>query len=234
MSATPITTSQTPAAGRQPSTPSTSTTFQRAAGIAGLLTVATGVAAQIGAGSQPGLGASSAKVATYFAANSSAHKAYVVLAALIALPIAVYMVGVYQTLATADRSRNTSWSTLFLYGAVMLSATAGFAESLYAVLALRGGSGLDPNTLRAFNDGAQITNATLGVWIAVAVGSVAAATFQHRIRSRWYGWFCTLAAVLGVLAVIDTVSGRRAPGRFPPTPCSPYAQSSPPSGDNSE
>jgi drug/metabolite transporter (DMT)-like permease len=44
------------------------------------------------------------------------------------------------------------------------------------------------------------------MWITVAVGAVAAATFTQRVRVRWYGWFCTIAAVLGVLAVIDTVS----------------------------
>jgi len=54
--------------------------------------------------------------------------------------------------------------------------------------------------------GSQIAHAGLGVWIAVAIGSVAAATFQHHIRATWYGWLCTLAAGFGVVAVIDTVS----------------------------
>lgn len=43
-----------------------------------------------------------------------------------------------------------------------------------------------------------------GIWITVAVGALAAATCIQ--RARWYGWLCTITAVLGVLAAIDTVS----------------------------
>jgi hypothetical protein len=94
---------------------------------------------------------------------------------------------------------------VFLYGAVMMSATAGLSEGLFAIPVLREGA-FEPSTLRALNDGSQIAFATVGVWAAVAIGSVAVATFQHRIRAAWYGWVSLLAAVLGVLGVIDTVS----------------------------
>lgn len=93
----------------------------------------------IAAGSESGLGASSPKVAAYFAADGSAHRLYVVLAALVAVPLAVFMVGVHRTLTAADRVCDTSWATLFLYGAAMMSATAGMAESLYGILTLRSG-----------------------------------------------------------------------------------------------
>ena len=52
------------------------------------------------------------------------------------------MIGVYRTLAAADRTRNGPWAMVFLDGAVMMSATAGLQETLYAVLALHGGDGL--------------------------------------------------------------------------------------------
>jgi hypothetical protein len=38
--------------------------------------------------------------------------------------IAVHMIGVDRTLAAADRTRNEPWPMVFLYGAVMMSATA--------------------------------------------------------------------------------------------------------------
>ncbi len=180
--------------------------FQKIAGIAGLLAIAVGMTQMVFVGDTPGLGASATEVAGYFAANGTAHRIGVVLPALLGIPIALYMVGVHRTLAAADRTLQTSWSTLFLYGALMMSATAGAAEGAFAVLALREGAGLAPETLRALNDGSQIASATLGVWIAVAVGSVAAATFQHHLRPAWYGWLCILAAALGVLSVVDTVS----------------------------
>jgi hypothetical protein len=61
---------------------------------------------------------------------------------LIAVPLTVYMIGVYRTLAAADRAGNGPWPMVFLYDAVMMSAMAGLQETLYAVLALHGGSGL--------------------------------------------------------------------------------------------
>lgn len=60
---------------------------------------------------------------------------------LIAVPLTVYMIGVYRTLAAADRAGNGPWLMVFLYGAVMMSAMAGLQETLCAVLALHG-SGL--------------------------------------------------------------------------------------------
>ncbi|MEO5841027.1 MAG: hypothetical protein ABIQ73_21800 [Acidimicrobiales bacterium] len=180
--------------------------FERIAGIAGVFTVAAGVAQLLIAGVQPGLGASADTVVAFFAKDVDAHKIGVVMSAVLGIPISVFFVGVHRTLTAADRARESSWATLFLVGAIMLSATAGMSEGLYATAVLRRGEGLAPETLRMLNDGSQIARATFGVWIAVALGSVAAATFHHGIRARWYGWFCAAAALLGVLAVIDTVS----------------------------
>jgi hypothetical protein len=180
--------------------------FHRIAGFAGLVAIAVGVTQALIVGSTPGLGDSASEVAAFYATNLDAHRVGVVATALLGIPLAVFMVGVHRTLAIADRTRDTSWATVFLYGAIMMSVTAGLTEGLFAILALRGGAGLDPNTVRALNDGAQIAGATLGVWIAVAIGSVAAATFLNRIRPTWYGWLCGIAAVLGALAVVDTVS----------------------------
>jgi hypothetical protein len=62
--------------------------------------------------------------------------------ALLSVLLAVYMIGVYRTLAAADRARNGPWPMVFLYGAVMMSATAGLQETLSAVLVLHGDAGL--------------------------------------------------------------------------------------------
>ena len=39
--------------------------------------------------------------------------------------IVVYRIGVYRTLAAADRTRDGPWPMVFLCGAVMMSATVG-------------------------------------------------------------------------------------------------------------
>jgi hypothetical protein len=180
--------------------------FQRIAGVAGLLTLALGICQLVAVGNAPGLGASASEVADYFGADRTAHSIGVVLAAVIAIPMVVFLVGVHRTLAAADRTMNTSWSTIFLYGAVMMSATAGAREGGFAVLALRGGKGLAPESLQVMNDAILIAAATLGVWLAVAVGSVAVATFRHHIRPAWYGWLSALGAILGALSLIETVN----------------------------
>jgi hypothetical protein len=183
-----------------------SISFPKMAGIAGLFSVAAGMAATVVAGEPPGLGASAGELASFFARSGGTHKVGVIVPALLAIPLTLFLVGVYRTLAAADRRAGSCWAIVYLYGAIMMSATAGLGEGLFAVAALRQGVGLSPEMLRMLNDGSQIANATVGVWMAVATGSVAVATFQHRIRPIWYGWLCALAAVLGALSVIDTVS----------------------------
>ncbi len=114
--------------------PAATGVFQRAAGIFALLTGAVILPVEFAGGSQPSLGASPAKVAAYFAAHTAVHKAWVILVVAAALPVALYMTAVYQTLS---RAGDTPWRTMFLYGAVMMSATAGMNETIYGVLALR-------------------------------------------------------------------------------------------------
>jgi hypothetical protein len=64
---------------------------------------------------------------------------------------------------------------------------------------------LDPELMRAVNDGSQIASATIGVWASIALGAVAIATFQNHVRPAWYGWFSAACAVLAALSVIGTV-----------------------------
>lgn len=180
--------------------------FSRLAGVAGLLAVAFGLVRLGIVGTTPGLDDSAAKTAAYFAEDGSGHKIGVVISALLAIPIVLFFVGVYRRLVAADRIRGSVWGALFLSGTIMMSATAGLSEALWAIPVLREGAGLAPDTLRALNDGSLIASSTVGVWMAVAVGGVAAATFQHGLRAAWYGWLCTLVALLGALSVIDTVS----------------------------
>jgi hypothetical protein len=180
--------------------------FSRTAGLAGLLSVAFGFVQVTSVGTTPGVGDSAAKVTAYFADNGSGHRAGVVISALLAIPIALFFIGVYRPLVAADRTRGSTWAPLFLFGTIMMSATAGLSEALFAIPVLRAGAGLAPETLRALNDGSLIARATVGVWAALAVGAVAATTFQHHIRAQWYGWFCAFIAVLGALSVVGTVS----------------------------
>ena len=178
----------------------------RLAGVAGLSSVVIGIAQGTYVGEFPGLGASTEEVVEFFTGDSTALKVGVVVPALLAIPLAVFFVGVYRTLKIGDREHDSYWAPLFLIGSIMMSAQAGISEGLFGILALRGGEGLEPETMRMINDGSQIAAATVGVWAAVALGAVAAATLLNKVRPAWYGWFAALGAVLGALSVIDTVS----------------------------
>lgn len=172
---------------------------RRLAGTAGIVTVAVGAVTFPLTGSVPVLGDSATDVAAYFAANGGAHEAAVVIAALLAIPIALFMVGVYRALADSP-----FWAAAFLYGAVMMSATAGLREALYALAVRQGDTGLDPAILQVVSDGSQIAGATLGAWMAVAIGSVAVVSFRK--GSKWYAWLSAVVAAIAAVSVIDTVN----------------------------
>lgn len=190
----------------QTSLDQTSLRFGRVAGVAGLAAVAIGIAFTAATGDPPGLRASASEVAAHFGQDPSLRRVAVLVPALLGIPIALFFSGVHRSLRQADDRRGTAWATMFLYGAIMMSATSGLGEVLYSVGVLREGSGSSPEVLRLLLDAGAMARATLGAWIAVAVGAVAAATFTTGLRPRWYGWYCTVAALLGAAAVADTVS----------------------------
>jgi hypothetical protein len=172
---------------------------RRLAGTAGIVTVAVGSVSFGLMGSVPVLGDSATDVATYFTANGGPHQAAVVIAALLAIPILLFMVGVYRALADSP-----FWAAAFLYGAVMMSATAGIRELLYALAVRHGDTGLDPAFLQVIGDGSQIAGATMGGWMAVTVGSVAVVSFPR--GSKWYAFLSAVVAAVAIVSVIDTVN----------------------------
>ena len=180
--------------------------FRRLAAISGFVAVAVGTVTGVLTGVVPVLGDSTADVVGYYTNNIGSHRLVVVLGALLAIPIAVVLVGVYRSLAIADIPHRSGWATVFLFGAIMSSASAGLRETLYAAAVYYGNAGPDPATLQLLSDLSHIAGATLGVWLAVAIGSVAIVTFKSKNGARWYGWFSAVSATLGILSVIDTVS----------------------------
>jgi hypothetical protein len=172
---------------------------QRLAGAAGITAVAAGAVTIPLIGTVPVLGDGPAQVAAYFASDGGPHRAAVIIGALLAIPIALFLVGVYRALAETP-----FWATAFLYGAVMMSATAGLKEALYALAVRQGDTGLDPVILQVINDGSQIAGATLGAWMALTIGAVAVVAVRR--RTGWYAWLTSLVAAVAAVSVIDTIS----------------------------
>lgn len=109
--------------------------FGRVAAIAGIASVAIGLTAFPLLGSVSMLGDSAADVAAYFAKSGGTHEVAVVIAALISIPFAIFFSGIHHWLASSRARSRGGWATAFLFGAVMMSATAGLRERPGGVLA---------------------------------------------------------------------------------------------------
>jgi hypothetical protein len=180
--------------------------FRRVAAMAGIGAVVVGMTTIPLMGSAPRLGDSADVIGAYFAGNADPHRLAVVAAALLAIPIAIFMAGVYRSLVAGSGRSSTGWAAVFLYGAIMMSATAGMREALYALGVRYAATSPDPGVLALVSDASSIAGATLGAWIAVALGAVCIAALRTPNAQRWYAGLSGLVAAIGVISVIDTIS----------------------------
>jgi hypothetical protein len=165
----------TPIAGDMVSAPGTAHApdgFRRVAAVAGIAAVAVGMVTIPLMGSAPVLGDSAEDIGAYFAGNADLHRPAVVIAALLAIPIVLFFAGVHRALVVSSGRSASAWATVFLYGAIMMSATAGLKEALYAVAVRYAATDPDLGVLAVLSDSSAIAGATLGAWLAVTVGAV--------------------------------------------------------------
>lgn len=199
----------TPIAGGMVSAPGTaheSDGFRRVAAVAGIAAVAVGMVTIPLMGSAPVLGDSAEDIGAYFADNADLHRPAVVIAALLAIPIVLFFAGVHRALVVSSGRSASAWATVFLYGAIMMSATAGLKEALFAVAVRYAATDPDLGVLALVSDASSIAGATLGAWLAVTVGAVGIAAWSDRTAPRWYAGLCWLVAGLAVVSVLETVS----------------------------
>lgn len=177
--------------------------FAKLAAAAGFVTFVLGLAMAPLSGTAPGLGDAPADVVAYFTSDVGNHQATVVLSAFLGLPIALVFAGVYRALARSSVPAASGWSGLFLFGAVMMSATAGVQEALLGLAVHQGEVDPDPGLLRLLSDGANVAGASLGVWLAVAFGAVAVVVLRAD-GPRWYGIGTAVIAAIGLVSIVDT------------------------------
>ena len=176
--------------------------FAKLAAGAGFLTFVVGMAMTPLTGTPPGLGDAPADVVAYFTSDIGAHQAVVVLSAFLGLPLALLFAGVYRALARSSVPAASGWSGLFLFGAVMMSATAGVQEALLGLAVHQGEVDPDPGLLRLLSDGSNVAGASLGVWLAVAFGAVAVVVLRTD-GPRWYGIGSAVIAGIGLVSIVD-------------------------------
>ena len=180
--------------------------FRRVAAVAGIAAVAVGMVTIPLMGSAPVLGDSAEDVGAYFAGNAGLHRPAVVIAALLAIPMVLFFAGVHRALMASSGRSAPAWATVFLYGAIMMSATAGLKEALYAVAVRYAATEPDLGVLALLSDSSAIAGATLGAWMAVTVGAVGLTALRGRTAPRWYAGLSCLVAGLAVVSTIETVS----------------------------
>jgi hypothetical protein len=199
----------TPIAGGMVTVPGTAHApdgFRRVAAVAGIAAVAVGMVTIPLMGSAPVLGDSAEDIGAYFADNPDLHRPAVVIGALLAIPMVLFFAGVHRALVVSSGRSASAWATVFLYGAIMMSATAGLKEALYAFAVRYAATEPDLSVLALVSDSSAIAGATLGAWMAVTVGAVGVTALRDRTAPRWYAGLCGLVAGLAVVSVIETVS----------------------------
>ncbi len=180
--------------------------FQRIAGIAGLVFVALMVVNGVLLGDQPvaddGIGA----VRSYVSSDESMHKTGIFIGMLI-LPFAVlFFAGLVARLRESDLAHAEGWGTVTLLGAVLMGATAGLGGVLSATAVFRGGEGLDDATLRALWDGQLVAFASMGIALTILAVGVAVPVLERGLWPMWFGLLSLVVAVLGVVTLIGTIS----------------------------
>ena len=87
----------------------------------------------------------------------------------------------------------------------MIGATARIGGVAVGTLLLRGGAGMDDETIRAIWDLGGRAYSGVGIAIAVLTGAVAMSSYRH--PTSWgvgYTYLSALAALIGVISVAST------------------------------
>ena len=180
--------------------------FQRLAGIAGVVFVALMVLNGALLGDQPVADDSIGQVRSYVSADEGMHKTGFFIGLLV-LPVAVlFFAGLVTRIRESDLAHGEGWSVVTLLGAVLLGAAGGVGDVLYGLTIYRGGDGLDDSTLRAFWDGQGIAYATMGAALTALAVGVAVPVLERGIWPVWYGLLSVLVAVLGIATLVGAVS----------------------------
>lgn len=180
--------------------------FQRIAGIAGIVFVALLVVNGVMLGDQPYVNDSIADVRSYVGSDESMHKTGLFIGMLV-LPFAVlFFAGLVARLRASDIAHAEGWSVVTLLGAVLFGASAGVGDVLYATTVFRGGEGLDDATLRVLWDGQNIAYASMGIALTALALGVAVPVLERGLWPFWYGLLTLVAAALGVVTLIGVIS----------------------------
>lgn len=180
--------------------------FNRLAGIAGLVFVAIALAILVISGSQPAPGAEVDDIIEYLSRDDTLRDVNALLSAVGLLPLAVFVAGLLIPFRASDREHGEGWATSILIGVVALTASIAVHEGAFYALSYRGASGLDGGVVLGLWDVVFVTGSAAAFSMAVIAVSTAVPVLKHKVWPTWHGWLSILVVALGVLALIDTVS----------------------------
>jgi hypothetical protein len=178
--------------------------FTRTAGAAGVVAVLLMLLNLALVGNQPTLDDPISEVRSYISEDLDMHRAGLLFGAAILPFYAVFLVGIVSLVRVADREHNESWAIVALAGGILIGATATVGDVMFGTLTLRGGAGLDDETIRALWDLNVRAYSSTGLAIGTMIGAVAISALRHPRWDEWYGWLSALAAVLAFVTIIGT------------------------------
>jgi len=155
-------------------------------------------------GNQPTLDDPTSEIASYIGEDLSMHRAGLLFGAAILPFYGVFLVGIVALVRTADREHNESWAIVALAGGILVGAIATVGDLMIGALTLRGGAGLDDETIRVLWDLGVRAYSSTGLAIGTMIGAVAISSVRHPRWAEWYGWLSALAAVLAFVTIIGT------------------------------
>ncbi len=179
--------------------------FQRTAATSGFILVILLVINGVLLGNVPLAGDDIDEIEDYVTNDVGLHKTALFIGVIV-LPFAIaFFAGVFHLLKNSDQERNETWAAAALASAILVAASAGIGDTLYAALIFRGGDGLDPSATRALYDIQAVAYASVGIALTALALSVAIPTLMHGILPSWYGILGLVIAALGVLSTFGMV-----------------------------
>lgn len=178
--------------------------FTRTAGAAGVIAVLLMLLNLALLGNQPTLDDPTSEVVSYIGEDLDMHRAGLLFGAAILPFYAVFLVGIVSLIRASDREHNESWAIVALAGGILLGAVATVGDLMIGALTLRGGAGLDDETIRALWDVGVRAYSSAGIAIGTMTAAVAISSLRHPRWAEWYGWLSALAAVVAFITIIGT------------------------------
>ncbi len=167
--------------------------FNRMAGVAGLMSVVFFVVGFALFGAQPNPDATAAEIAAYITDTGTYEYANAV-TALATLFMLVFFVGFARPFKAADREHGEGFGTVIVASSVVAVTLMGAGASMFGILAHRL-DGLGESGLWVLWDGGNVLFAFAILSFFIGGGAAAVSIMRHGVMAKWFGMLSAIVAL---------------------------------------